>query len=259
MRLRSLTTHLKNQNWFAVVLDLFIVVIGVFIGIQVSNWNERLADDVRADAFIVRLHENIAVDLQAIKKRHDFNLQVINYGDQALAYAESSEAERVADWPTILAFFQASQIFPYYQNNTTYAELRSSGELSLIEEQSLRKMLADYYVTGTGGITEDFVLRHVPDYRSTIRGLMPSFITKHVWAECHDDAGVDEQSLLPCELPLSEEKAKVILDSFMADPTLLKELRFWMSTLDTIQGLLANNEVVAKELLQKTATKINQY
>ena len=41
MILRSVTKHIKDQNWFAVGLDFLIVVVGVFIGIQVANWNEE--------------------------------------------------------------------------------------------------------------------------------------------------------------------------------------------------------------------------
>ena len=41
MILRRITSHLKDQNWFAVCLDLSIVV-GVFIGIQVANWNIQM-------------------------------------------------------------------------------------------------------------------------------------------------------------------------------------------------------------------------
>jgi len=40
MLLRSITKHVKDQNWFAVGLDFFIVVVGVFIGMQVANWND---------------------------------------------------------------------------------------------------------------------------------------------------------------------------------------------------------------------------
>ncbi|MGJ8682022.1 DUF6090 family protein [Paraglaciecola sp.] len=40
MLLRSITKHIRSQNWFAVALDLLIVVVGVFFGIQVANWNE---------------------------------------------------------------------------------------------------------------------------------------------------------------------------------------------------------------------------
>ncbi len=40
MILRRPSRHVKDQIWFAVGIDFFIVVIGVFIGIQVSNWND---------------------------------------------------------------------------------------------------------------------------------------------------------------------------------------------------------------------------
>ena len=40
MLLRRVIEHVKSQNWTAIALDFVIVVVGVFIGIQVSNWNE---------------------------------------------------------------------------------------------------------------------------------------------------------------------------------------------------------------------------
>ncbi|PHR93274.1 MAG: hypothetical protein COA69_04840 [Robiginitomaculum sp.] len=33
MRLRSIMKHVRDQNWFAIFLDFFIVVVGVFIGL----------------------------------------------------------------------------------------------------------------------------------------------------------------------------------------------------------------------------------
>ncbi|MFT4789813.1 MAG: hypothetical protein ACI9J5_002130 [Paraglaciecola sp.] len=38
MLLRRLSQHVKDQNWFAVVLDFFIVVIGILIAFQITNW-----------------------------------------------------------------------------------------------------------------------------------------------------------------------------------------------------------------------------
>ena len=40
MLLRSITKHVKGQNWFAVALDFFIVVVGILIAFQITNWNE---------------------------------------------------------------------------------------------------------------------------------------------------------------------------------------------------------------------------
>lgn len=44
MLLRSITKHVKDQNWFAVFLDFFIVVAGILIAFQITNWNEARLD-----------------------------------------------------------------------------------------------------------------------------------------------------------------------------------------------------------------------
>ena len=40
MLLRRVIAHVRRQEWTAIGIDLVIVVVGVFIGIQVANWNE---------------------------------------------------------------------------------------------------------------------------------------------------------------------------------------------------------------------------
>lgn len=57
MIFRRIKAHVEKENWFAVGVDFAIVVIGVFIGIQVANWNEtRILKDEEA-AFLIRLHQ----------------------------------------------------------------------------------------------------------------------------------------------------------------------------------------------------------
>ena len=51
MLLRSITKHVSDQNWFAVFIDFLIVVVGVFIGIQVANWN-ALSQDREAETVL---------------------------------------------------------------------------------------------------------------------------------------------------------------------------------------------------------------
>ena len=40
MILKRVVEHMKQQQWSAVVIELTIVVLGVFIGLQVNNWND---------------------------------------------------------------------------------------------------------------------------------------------------------------------------------------------------------------------------
>jgi len=39
MILRRVIEHVKTQNWTAVAIDFVIVVAGVFVGLQVQEWN----------------------------------------------------------------------------------------------------------------------------------------------------------------------------------------------------------------------------
>ena len=50
MLLRHLIEHVRAQNWTAVCIDLVVVVVGVFVGIQVANWNESRLEAERNDA-----------------------------------------------------------------------------------------------------------------------------------------------------------------------------------------------------------------
>lgn len=40
MLLYRVINHVRAQHWTAVLLDFVIVVVGVFIGLQVDNWNQ---------------------------------------------------------------------------------------------------------------------------------------------------------------------------------------------------------------------------
>ena len=54
MRLRSLTTHLREQNWFAVALDFVIVVLGVGVALLGQQWlSDRQQQADMASAEIV--------------------------------------------------------------------------------------------------------------------------------------------------------------------------------------------------------------
>lgn len=55
MILRRVMEHVRDQNWAAVGIDFCIVVIGVFFGIQVANWNDARAEERRGSAYAGRL------------------------------------------------------------------------------------------------------------------------------------------------------------------------------------------------------------
>ena len=65
MILRRLTANVKAQNWTAIAIEFVIVVIGVFIGTQVSNWNqervEKQATERMLEQLVPELRNQLAV------------------------------------------------------------------------------------------------------------------------------------------------------------------------------------------------------
>jgi len=84
MLLRSVTKHVNDQNWFAVFLDLLIVIIGVFIGIEVSNWNADRAGDKKAQVLIKRLYGDLINDSDVMNILLNYHAVVRNYAITAI-------------------------------------------------------------------------------------------------------------------------------------------------------------------------------
>ena len=250
MILRRVIQHVRKQEWTAIWIDLVIVVVGVFIGIQVSNWNAARADDARAQAYLARIQGNLNTDLQSIQRRDLFWRQVVGYGDGAIRYAETGELVDGSAWKTVLAFYQASQVWPWATYDTTYQELSNAGQLGLIKDGNLRDALTQYYAEGAGNDL-DYILSSQPEYRKIVRGLTPVVVSNQVWAKCWKLPNAYEQFLLDCESPMSEADAQIVLDNYLKDPKLLSELRFWNSTQSVAVKLIANNKLAVTAILQR--------
>ena len=67
MLLRSVTKHVKDQNWFAVFLDFFIVVAGILIAIQITEWYEAQSNKVGLTGSLERLDKEVSQNLDIIE------------------------------------------------------------------------------------------------------------------------------------------------------------------------------------------------
>lgn len=70
--LGRLTQAVRQQNWFAVGLEVVIVIVGVFLGIQIGNWNEARLDAHRREqivgALMTTLNDAIAVQQRFVSQ-----------------------------------------------------------------------------------------------------------------------------------------------------------------------------------------------
>jgi hypothetical protein len=226
----NLVKRLREHDWLAAMIEFVIVVVGILLALKVSNWNQDRVDRNRGESYARRMHAELLTDGASIEEATRFWHQVNDFGHAAMAYSEHGTLVEGNNWKTVLAYYQASQLFPFELEDTAFLEMRDTGELALIADESLRKRIADYYHMSGSGIRAD-ILRQRPDYRPQIRGLTPWLVQEYIWTHCFRQEHGISQTLLDCPSPIPEPEARAILDAYRASDSLLPNLRIWMSTL----------------------------
>ena len=148
MILRRVIAHFRKQEWTAIAIDFVIVVLGVFVGMQVNNWNEARHDEARRRVYSERLES----DFEGIRARIGEHLRIfeeaVEGGDYILSVISASEAElgeMAIDKQRMGRAFDritSNRIPP--PTAATYAEMVSEGQLSRLIEPTLRNRLVEY-------------------------------------------------------------------------------------------------------------------
>jgi hypothetical protein len=99
MILRRLSQHIKDQNWFAVALDFFIVVIGILIAFQITNWSTAQQDNLIYEQARTRVIEeanaNLSMAQNTFKQLRGQQIEAVEIiRDLAICKAEEGAEER---------------------------------------------------------------------------------------------------------------------------------------------------------------------
>jgi hypothetical protein len=144
MILRRLTEHVKAQNWFAVGIDFFIVVVGVFIGIQVANWNEGRIERIQETAILERLVIEVKalVEIQReeladheAQARKVISINPVLFGQEPLRELTPDECFTVT---SSHVYRRPTDEIPILD------ELQESGRFDLIRDRTVKDRLRDY-------------------------------------------------------------------------------------------------------------------
>lgn len=144
MIIRKLAEAIRQQNWFTVILEILVVVIGLFIGLQVDDWNQRRIDRATEAVYLQELLEDFEANRESLEEstaRFEGILRNMNgLLDQSMMEEHDWTVARlnkafqgVQDMPTFIAVVRS------------YANLTGSGDLRLIRSRELKNDLAQYF------------------------------------------------------------------------------------------------------------------
>jgi len=232
MILRRVIKHFRQQEWTAIFLDFLIVVVGVFVGLQVSNWNDARSRAQTAQTYIVLLREDLAASKEDINQRVTYFRQTRTNALQAL-HALDQPPETLGE-QFLVDIYQASQMLQREYGRDTYNEILSVGANNAISDIAVRKRLANFYRSIKAQIT---TLRDKTPYRELVRRNMPYRAQQAIRAACGDIVTTGESGepvlALPteCDPDLSPNEVQIAVAAIM-DLNIRKDLVRQLSNLD---------------------------
>ena len=161
MILRRLIDNIKRQAWTAIVIEFVIVVIGIFVGMQVNNWNAERANRSLEATHLQHLAKDIRSDIAEIDRILHVSTVRMSVLNRLLTEAsgrplpdgfESARGriaiEKVPPFPdndpnTVgIALFILTTLDG---NRSAYQTIINTGGLGIIRDTGLVREIQDYY------------------------------------------------------------------------------------------------------------------
>jgi len=145
MILRRVIEHVRKQEWTAIAIDFVIVVAGVFVGIQVANWNETRRERALERVYLTRIAADLAKSISDIDA--SIRLAQEREGLGRLLMSAVGDEQPVSAEPGrfMAALLVASYTFTPGIRSLAFDEMKSVGDLGLIQDKQLLDEIAEYY------------------------------------------------------------------------------------------------------------------
>ena len=254
MLLRRVIDHVRKQEWTAIGIDFLIVVVGVFIGIQVANWNEDRLNRAKAEVFTARLE----ADLRHEAWRYRFLLAYYSdVRDATEAAADALSGKKpLSNEAFLVNAYRATQYKQGASRRATYDELVSTGNMGLVEDRKLLNLAVRAYSLPTidNMVREGIESPYRVLFRMSIANDTQRALGRHCgdrYIEPGDYDGFDHVIDYPCDPGLSPGEIDAAAEALRADPQTLRTLRLRVADIETrLADLTGNNRDVFEGFLE---------
>ncbi len=242
MILRRVIEHFRKQEWTAIAIDFVIVVVGVFVGLQVNNWNEARRERTQEAIYLIGLSKDLRSDvaeMDEIGRVAGVRLAALNY---LLAEADGTapqtgflSARGVIEIEPAPPFSEKEYgsagiamfiLTTFEGNRLTYETMINTGGAGLIRDGALLRDVQGYYATAES----------VRDFEADVKE------SRRALVAAQQAAGLS---------PVDETPASALAAAFAANPSLLAAAKnYWLYT-NRQMKLMGDLRERAEGLLQK--------
>mgnify|MGYP001822349912 FL=1 len=143
MILRRLASAVIEQNWFTVILEVAIVVIGIYLGLQANEWSQNREDRRAELVYLQRIATDFSSSIAETNQKKEFQTRHATHGALVLQALRDCTLDTDKRDQFASGIYLVGKHNPAALDRASLQELLSAGRLPIIQNSSLRQMLVE--------------------------------------------------------------------------------------------------------------------
>ena len=115
--------------------EILLVVVGILIALQINNWNETRKERIVEIKYLKNLKHDLQSDSTDLVYYKNIRQGQANAAHELIQYANSNNVDDIYKLDSL--YSTIALWWEFVPNNNTFEELRSSGNLKLLRNDSL--------------------------------------------------------------------------------------------------------------------------
>jgi hypothetical protein len=141
IRLSLLTDNRRSRYLLYALGEIFLVVIGILLALQIDTWNTERMDRLKEREYLRNLIEDL--DTQQVQVNAQIEHETLMRAQCQKALKHLS-AENI-DIDSVNRYLASVTRRTFVVNDPTFQDLKSSGNILIIRDNTLRKTLLSFY------------------------------------------------------------------------------------------------------------------
>lgn len=242
----KLLNESKTGNYIKYAIgEIFLVVIGILIALQINNWNEERKNHLLESDYYFKLLEDVDQDGSEIQNQIDINQDRIDNSNKFISLLQQPNFTQ-QDVMQVMLGSVSKTTFTFQPSKAAFEDLKSSGNLGLLRDLAIKNKLITYYTKLDGLIdvidvnsdaSIDAFFNYQKDFSEIGWQYLP-FVVSEI-----DTSIIDVKALTPKDYPSKELRKQLMSDAvmFLGNSSRKKDLYLEMAAeIKTMQSILKN-------------------
>ncbi len=145
MIIKRMAQAIRRQDWFAVFVEILVVIVGLMLAFQLDRWWEQRGDHAQEAQYIARLLVDIEADIESLEYAVELQSMRLELATLLMDVVGDPELAMRRPLEFLGAIVQSSYLYTPVLTTHTFEDMRSTGNIRLLRDTDIKNLLYDYY------------------------------------------------------------------------------------------------------------------